>query len=68
VTAEKRRLLGAVVNLGVFGALLWLSLPHRPPVAPYVWRSAARVAQAVADDAGTFALWCRSRYWRAVRP
>lgn len=57
----------ALFNLGVLGVLVWYSLPQRPPVAPYVWRTCARVASSVADVAIVASLYARSRYWRTVR-
>jgi len=50
------------------GALIYYSIPGRPPLAPYLWRAGARLAQSCADDAGSAALWFRTRYWKAVRP
>jgi hypothetical protein len=68
VSTEQRQLLRAAINLGVLGVLVWASLPNRPPLSPYAWRTAARVAQLVADTASAASLYARSRYWRAVRP
>ena len=67
MSPDARQAVRAVANLAVLGALVWLSMPNRPPLAPYFWRSAARVAARVAEVAQDTSLYARSRYWRAVQ-
>jgi hypothetical protein len=64
---ETKQAVRTVVNLAVFAAVVWYSLPNRPPLTPYVWRTGARISGSIASGASTMSLWCRSRYWKAVR-
>lgn len=66
---ERRTLVANLIRLGVFGVALYFSLPGdaRPPLRIHAWRAGAIGAQLVADQLDTFALYCRSRYWRAVQ-
>lgn len=67
---ERRALVVNLLRLAAFGVALYYSLPgdSRPPVAVHAYRIGARGAQLVADRAQQLSLWCRSKYWKAVRP
>ena len=68
MTDDQKKALRLVADVAVFGGLVWLSMPGRPPLKPILWRTGARGAELVADAATSVMLVCRSQYWKAVRP
>lgn len=68
MTSRTRNTLRTIGNAAIVAAVLWYSLPARPPLAPYVWRSIARAAGWLSDTALVVCLVARQRYWQTVRP
>lgn len=68
MTGEAQRILRVLLDLVVLSILLWLSLPARPPVQPYLWRAVARACETVSDRTAHLSLIARTRYWRSVQP
>lgn len=66
-SADARTIGRALVNVGVVGLVVWYSVPNRPPLSPYVWRTTARALARVADLAMWGCLWARRRYWLTVQ-
>lgn len=65
---DAKKVIKFLAEVAVTVLILWYSTPGRQPLTPYLWRAGARSAARAAYYCESVAVWCRSHYWKAVRP